>query len=309
MTHGMFVALEGHDEIVEYIWGSKNGSLLDCEAHLNAVVKHACFLNNVKIVKLMLKNISLDPGFDDQVCWRVTCQTGGIALAKFLLQDERVDPSVLENAALLLAAKRGHVSIVKMLMNDQRVNPGSIEIVRLLLQDPTQRIDPALNNSLAFFLAVTSGSAETREYGDPRVDPLLQASKKGFTDVVNLLLKHNVDPSARSNQALRFAAEAGNLDIVDCLLRDERVDLSAEQYQAIVAACQNGHVNVLKNLLQTRHLDIRAFGERALTAASKFGHADVIQILLDVPGIDPCCNHAIALGIAVRLNYLEVVKR
>jgi hypothetical protein len=51
------------------------------------------------------------------------------------------------------------------------------------------------------------------------------ASKSGHLEVVERLLQdERVDPSARDNQAVRWAAENGYLTVVDRLLEDDRVD-------------------------------------------------------------------------------------
>jgi hypothetical protein len=51
------------------------------------------------------------------------------------------------------------------------------------------------------------------------------ASKSGRLEVVERLLQdERVDPSARDNQAVRWAAENGYLTVVDRLLEDDRVD-------------------------------------------------------------------------------------
>jgi hypothetical protein len=50
------------------------------------------------------------------------------------------------------------------------------------------------------------------------------ASRKGFKDIVELLLKDSrIDPTADDNEALRSAIRNGHKDIVDLLLADPRV--------------------------------------------------------------------------------------
>ena len=67
--------------------------------------------------------------------------------------------------------------------------------------------------------------------------------------VVKLLLADKrVDPSARDNYAIRYAASNGHITVVRLLLGDDRIDPSAKDNWAINLAAKYGHLEVVKLL-------------------------------------------------------------
>ena len=80
---------------------------------------------------------------------------------------------------------------------------------------------------------------------------LLEAIKQDNVLLVQRLLKHpEVDPAAKDNYAIRWAAYNGHVEVVKLLLHDVRVDPSTENNLAIHWAAKRGHVKVVKLLLQ-----------------------------------------------------------
>lgn len=50
------------------------------------------------------------------------------------------------------------------------------------------------------------------------------ASLLGFTEIVKILLKDDrIDPTVFDNEAIRWAVQRGNYDIVEILIKDKRV--------------------------------------------------------------------------------------
>jgi hypothetical protein len=70
-------------------------------------------------------------------------------------------------------------------------------------------------------------------------------------DLVKTLLRWpQVDPSYRTNLALRIACEKGYLSIVHTLLQDSRVDPSAIENEAIFQASYNGNADIVAELMK-----------------------------------------------------------
>jgi hypothetical protein len=129
-------------------------------------------------------------------------------------------------------------------------------------------------------------------------------------DVVNRLLQDSrVDPSARSNEAIRKACENGQLGMVNRLLDDGRVDPSAMENDAIRGASQNGYLHVVNRLLQDQRVDPSSADNEAIGYASHNGHSDVVERLLEDTRVDPSAGDNEFIGLASRNGFSIVVDR
>ena len=156
------------------------------------------------------------------------------------------------------------------------------------------------------------------------------ASKNGHLEVISLLLKRRgqsegsesvgrcvakqlvplglVDPSARDNEAIRYASEKGHLDVVSLLLQQKGVDPSAINNYAIRYASENGHLEVVKLLLQRPDVDPSANNNWAIELASYNGYLEIVKLLLKQPSVDPSADDNEAIRWASKNGYFEVVK-
>jgi len=140
--------------------------------------------NNVKLVKILLQDDSVNPATEDNEAIRLASIYGYTEIVKLLLQDDRVNPADNNNAAIGAAASLGRIDTVKLLLEHPKVNPagdhnyairhaaeyGRTDVVKLLLQDP--RVNPADENNHAIKWAVTKNYPEIVMLllKDPRVD-------------------------------------------------------------------------------------------------------------------------------------------
>jgi hypothetical protein len=77
------------------------------------------------------------------------------------------------------------------------------------------------------------------------------AAYHGHLAVVDRLLEvDRVDPSAKSNNAVRWAAYNGHMAVVERLLQDKRVDPSADDNYTGRNAAANCHFDVVDRLLE-----------------------------------------------------------
>ena len=80
---------------------------------------------------------------------------------------------------------------------------------------------------------------------------IVAACRYGRIEHVRLLLADpRVDPSVRSNAAIRWASEFGHADVVKLLLADPRVDPATMVIEAFFIAARNGHADVMEVLLR-----------------------------------------------------------
>ena len=107
-----------------------------------------------------------------------------------------------------------------------------------------------MNNNFPVIVAAILGNAASMErlLKDPRVDatiddnkPLKIASEKGHLDVVEVLLKHGIDPTTSHNYVVRTAARNGRVDVLKRLLEDPRVDPKDVNDEVLKAALINKH--------------------------------------------------------------------
>ena len=125
------------------------------------------------------------------------------------------------------------------------------------------------------------------------------------SEIVKLLLIHNVNIHANNDQALRCASGHGHLEVVKLLL-DNGADVHADNDQALRCASHHGHLEVVK-LLLIYNANVHANNNEALIQASKKNHSEIVKLLL-VHGADIHANDNQALKEASYSGHLEVVK-
>ena len=119
---------------------------------------------------------------------------------------------------------------------------------------------------------------------------LIEASRCGYFEVVDILLEHNAQVDLRTNAgvtALIEASRCGHDKVVDTLLKHDaqgQVDLRTNAgFTALMMASNSGHVEVVDKLLRYgAQVDVQTGdGYTALMRASQYGHHQVVRKLLD----------------------------
>jgi ankyrin repeat protein len=109
---------------------------------------------------------------------------------------------------------------------------------------------------------------------------VIQASGKGYFEVVNYLLDQKVDTSIDDYEAVRFASAAGHDEIVQLLLkRGPRYAAQANQSAALLYAASNGHTESVRILLDSG-ADISVSSYDVLRLAAGNGHVETTKLLL-----------------------------
>ncbi|KAK6346840.1 hypothetical protein TWF696_006947 [Orbilia brochopaga] len=149
---------------------------------------------------------------------------------------------------------------------------------------------------------------------------LCWAIKNQNTDIVDLILRQNVDTNIMDNDdrsAISFASEFGLHGVIDALLRQPTMDLNIPAQSsgktALMYAAENGHKECVKLILYQTFLHLNnqdLEGNSALKLAAKRGHCEIVKLLLE-KGADadkPDMHDATALHDAAAAGYDDTVR-
>lgn len=138
---------------------------------------------------------------------------------------------------------------------------------------------------------------------------LKEAASLGYTEIINLILRHSeVQPQVNNNAAIRTAAENGHTKAVWRLLQDARVDPADEDNEAIRDAAAAGHTKTVEILLKEPRVDPAALDNDAIILAASMGHYSTVAILLKDARVNPADDDNEAIKESVKHGHVKVVK-
>ena len=151
------------------------------------------------------------------------------------------------------------------------------------------------------------------------VTPLMAASKSGYNDVVELLLKSKANPNARSKDgatAIYFASENGHSVVVSTLLKSgaDPNTCSKDGITPIYIASRNGQFVTVSTLLKSGadpNVRRASNGLSPLMIACGKGHIEVVKQLIEHSGIDINCRAVAgitAFHLASRYGHIDIIK-
>ena len=135
-------------------------------------------------------------------------------------------------------------------------------------------------------------------------DALRWAAEKGDIDMVKFLVEKGADINANDGLALFLAANIGNYDMVKYLV-EKGADIHACNDSALCCAAENGSLDVLKFLVE-KGADINANGS-VLAWAVYSKNLDMIEYLVE-QGADISANNYQVLEWAKQNKHTKVLK-
>lgn len=145
-------------------------------------------------------------------------------------------------------------------------------------------------------------------------DEILIAARDNRTEQVMDLVRRGMDPNTSDPSGmtlLMFAANNGNMELLDFLLRNRANTMKYNRYgdTALALAALRGHAPIVRRLIEAG-ADLSGPGWAPLQYAAFAGHADVVRLLLaKKPDLDKRApNRQTALMLAARNGHQEVVK-
>lgn len=294
----------------------------------------ACEKNNIILAKEMMSRgaitwfIQRGPLQATSMPLAMACIKGHVEMVKFLIE---VDPGLvnlvdfIKWSPLWYAVKHRRVDIVKILLQVPeledgllvsrsgnltfegftRIGPvnialkkGDMSMLNVLLEDRRVALDKGslLAAAMGGNLDCVRFCLERGYLQDSVKDGLVHACKKGYEEMVVLLLDHakGLDRSQvkelGEGTALVMAAMQGHEGVARILLSRLDLNLSSHISLAFARASMFGHIGIMKLLLATDKVDINWQGDGGLTPvayATGSGKENALRFLLSLEGIKP----------------------
>lgn len=227
-------------------------------------IEFACGLGHIDIVRLLLKDLRVDPGAHNNsaICHAVFSNHPDVV--RLLLADPRVDPTIQRDIVFEYAVDNGYVDIVTDLYGRQQVYSS-------LTQETIHRVlihSCETGNYEIFQLFLTDSRINPSIY----VDGVTVKTGLGFTSL------------------MKSACENGHHTLVRFMLNDPRFNWSYSDKtmtKTFIYTCSNGHTEVVRMLLQdgrtrpTLPLGYHGIYETAIRSAIINGHTDIVRLLLE----------------------------
>ncbi|KAJ3230679.1 hypothetical protein HDU81_004314 [Chytriomyces hyalinus] len=249
-------------------------------------------------------------------------------LLGLLLEIPALDPSISDNAALEKALRIDHMSAFSKLLDKMTVPPVRIvniavdlfklSAVQILIDSPHLRWDadvlrePIINAAKRGYIDILKlllAHAKSRNIDFNLNNALLQSCKMGSLVVVNELLKEsNIDPNCESSGPLRNACTLNHADIVKALLEDGRAEPDSHM---LVTAVNMDHQRVVAFLVADKRTPIET---NAIVGAAQLGRKEIMGAILNSPFLSSevwlaCSKRAIADATSLRHgDILELLK-
>lgn len=186
--------------------------------------------------------------------------------------------------ALILAAENGHASIVKTLVGKS----ANVDILGYDGKKAWQKaVDKGHTSVVKSLLSNNDAPIQDRQAVN---EALLLASRRGWVDLVRVLLDQDVDLTFQSSgdkwTALHMAAMSGHRTVLEMLIT-KGVDIVIKDRDgrtALFQATKQGFKSIVELLLKRKEIktDIEAWmGQESLLFAAEKGYGSIVKLLLD----------------------------
>jgi ankyrin repeat protein len=288
----------GHEQAAAFLLG-QGAQSTHREADGSTPFMLACGRDHLGVVRVLLQHLgekeleATDKEGRTALHWAALC--GNEEIVSFLLGQGAMPSSrdKINTTPFMWACKVGCVSVARVLL--QHMGPQA-------LQETDRRGMTALHwaacrghGETVSFLISEGAQANSRDNSGRT--PLLWASHKGRTGVVQMLVQHMGKQAVQETDnsgvtALHFAANGGHEETAAFLISQgaQCSSRAAQELTPLMVACEKGRLGVVRLLLHhkgpeaLREMD--ASGKLPLHWACVKGHGEVVRALL-IGGADP----------------------
>ncbi|EYC19317.1 hypothetical protein Y032_0024g1015 [Ancylostoma ceylanicum] len=276
-------AYKGYTDVIEYLLSLDDYDRSTRDEELHTALMEAAMDGHLEVARVLIQagapvNLTSE-SYESPLT--LSCCGGHAELAKLLIDaGANIEETNDENyTPLMEAAREGHVHVVKILLeNGAQVN------------------------------ATTDETMETA---------LTVAACGGFTEVLDVLVKHGGDLELGTNTPLMEAAQEGHASTVNYILaavkaENRSIKFRQQMNQALSLAAENGHFDVLDVLYSNgADLNFDYDGRTALMKAAKNGFTEIVEFLV-TKGVDvnyrSSNGDATALSLACSAGHKDIVK-
>lgn len=219
----------------------------------------------------------------------VATQWNNIEFVNMLLDHQNIDINAFDNSnfpALWIACVKKHLEIVRLLIDSHAdidyqhsITGNTITIMAVLDNDLV---------NLKYFLSSNANLSIVNNKGESAL--LIACAKNHFEAAVMILEKYSFisDSDLKGNTALFYAAQNGNLELVNLLIESYGADYNCLTYESVsilMIACKHNHEQVVKYLLYLNNPTVKlhvsdVFGDTALSLLCATGNIALVKFYL-----------------------------
>lgn len=322
IDEGLSVAIRhGNTSTVNVLLNT--GANIDCTDEFgHSYLYAACSRGHLDVCKTLITRGVSWKGFDDaeKSPLIAACQNGKYAIVEFFCEDPELvqETDRLQNQSIMECAKRDHTKSLKLLL-DAGVNQD-------VIGEAKSPLHVALENGHDYACKLLIQAKPTIPFDEKTILLLKAAATNNNVEVMQLLLNYlagksgesgteNVDALEKlcpyASHALSVAAGNGNLEMIDCLLKQHAdPNASVDGTFALHRAAAAGHTAVVQRLLDN-NANTDAIDSNGYTPLQKaYASADITEILLNEtqkPIVNQVTLNETALFLACYEGCTEVV--
>lgn len=232
--------------------------------------------HNLDKCKEILQDTAFDPSEHNNNIFLYMCKSKesakNIEIIKLFLSDSRVNPGDSNNNAIIFAVNNHNLSIVKILLADPRV-------------DPTYK-DQAIYRAIMYCndTMVKTLLSDSRILESDRMQNFLEwaCCRQNYEDasimpIVEHLISLNIHPSLHNNRAILNAIKYNHIDVVNYLLQDTTVDASIDNNIARRLAVQTGDIDMVKCIIANDKVGPDLENEEAIEQVTEIYNSAILE--------------------------------
>ena len=211
---------------------------------------------------------------DDLLCkvvqegnYNAACRLINQGVCIEVTENGRKEPTIKEDEEELVIKKNGEgVEGYKITINNFTANPRCYDSMPLSLAIESDHYEMAR--------MLLEAGADIRKVSNSFV----YAAKEGYAQMVEFLIKRNVDLSYNYYQALKYAVSANQVEVIKVIVEASK-EMTMEHYNAFEYAVANGKIELVK-LMISKGINVNGFSIRPLRLAIKCNQKEIVELLL-----------------------------